>query len=172
MPKTPNPLEICDASQLEAFCERCRSSSVIGFDTEFVSENRYRPELCLLQVATDDEIVLIDTLELEDINPFWDVLTSGDHISVVHAAREEFLFCLRACGKRPSNLFDTQLAAAFVGYDYPAAYSNLVFQFLSEHVAKCETRTDWMKRPLSKKQINYVVGDVVHLHAMYGQISE
>ena len=172
MPKIPTPLEIDAPDQLESFCERCRASKVIGFDTEFVSENRYRPQLCLLQVATDDEIAIIDTLKLEDIGPFWDVLTDGDHISVVHAAREEFLFCFRSCGKQPANLFDTQLAAAFVGFDYPAAYSNLVFQILGGHVGKGETRTDWMKRPLSKQQINYAVGDVVHLHALCKQITE
>lgn len=172
MPKTPQAIEIVEPQQLDEFCERCRGSKVIGFDTEFVSENRYRPELCLLQVATDDEIAIIDTIVLDDISPFWDVLTDGDHISVVHAAREEFLFCYRACGKRPSNLFDTQLAAAFVGFDYPAAYSNLVYQILGEHVAKGETRTDWMKRPLSTKQLNYAVGDVVHLHLLCSGISE
>ena len=172
MPKTPQAIEIVEPQQLDEFCERCRESKVIGFDTEFVSENRYRPELCLLQVATDDEIAIIDTIVLDDISAFWDVLTDGEHISVVHAAREEFLFCLRACGKRPSNLFDTQLAAAFVGFDYPAAYSNLVYQILGDHVAKGETRTDWMKRPLSTKQINYAVGDVVHLHALCSRITE
>ena len=171
VPKTPQLLEIDDPADLDSFCERCSRSSIIGFDTEFVSENRYRPELCLLQVATDDEIAVIDTLKLQDdLHCFWDVLTEGDHISVVHAAREEFLFCFRACGKRPRNLFDTQLAAAFVGFDYPAAYSNLVYQILGDHVAKGETRTDWMKRPLSKKQINYAVGDVVHLHLLFNRI--
>lgn len=172
MQKTSPILEIDNERQLAKFCERCRQSKIIGFDTEFVSENRYRPELCLLQVATDDEIAVIDSLKLKDLNPFWKVVTEGNHVSVVHAAREEFLFCLRACGKRPSNLFDTQLAAAFVGYDYPAAYSNLVFQILAENVPKGETRTNWLKRPLSKRQINYAVGDVVHLHALCRRISQ
>ena len=172
VPKFPQPLEIDTSDQLESFCDRCWESRIIGFDTEFVSENRYRPQLCLLQVATDDEIAIIDTLKLKDISPFWDVLTQGDHVSVVHAAREEFLFCYRAYGQRPSKLFDTQLAAAFVGFDYPAAYSNLVYQILGDHVAKGETRTDWMKRPLSKHQINYAVGDVVHLHALCRRITD
>ena len=172
MSKYPPAIEIEEPQELEAFCERSRDSRIIGFDTEFVSENRYRPELCLLQVATDHEIAIIDTLKLDNIDSFWQLLTEGDHVSVVHAAREEFLFCFRACGKRPRNLFDTQLAAAFIGFDYPAAYSNLVYQILGEHVAKGETRTDWMKRPLSKHQINYAVGDVVHLHLLCSRISE
>ena len=165
-------LHIEDSASLEEFCKRCTKSKYIGFDTEFVSENRYRPELCLLQVATDDEIALIDTLAVKNVNPFWEMLTAGDHITIAHAAREEFLFCFRACGKRPKKLFDVQLAAGFVGMDYPASYSNLVAHITGEFLAKGETRTDWKRRPLSDRQIQYAIGDVKHLHQLCQRVTE
>lgn len=164
-------IRIDDLTDLEDFCERCKTSKLIGFDTEFVSENRYRPELCLLQVKSDDELAIIDTLKIENLAPFWKMLTTGDHVTIVHAAREEFLFCYRECGQRPKNLFDVQLAAGFVGYDYPASYGNIVAAILNKFVEKGETRTDWARRPLSEKQIKYAAGDVEHLHALYEYIS-
>ena len=157
--------------QLLEFCDRCRGSKIIGFDTEFVSENRYRPELCLIQVASDDEIAIIDTLAIDNLKPFWDLLTQGDHVTVVHAAREEFLFCFRACAARPKRLFDIQLAAGFIGLDYPASYSNIVALLLDRYVEKGETRTDWKQRPLTTKQIQYAIADVDHLHDLYENIS-
>lgn len=163
---------ITSQSQLEAFCDRSRNTTYVGFDTEFVSENRYRPELCLIQVATDDEIVLIDTLSISDADVFWEWLVTGDHVTVVHAAREEFLFCFRASGRQPKHLFDVQLAAAFVGLDYPASYGNLVAQLLGEYVAKGETRTDWKRRPLTERQLQYALFDVVHLQDLYQVISQ
>lgn len=112
-----NILQIEDQHSLNDFCDRCGLSRFVALDTEFVSENRYRPELCLLQVASDDEIAIVDTLKIRDLNPFWEMLTSGAHTTITHAAREEFLFCYRACGRWPKKLFDIQLAAAFVGFE-------------------------------------------------------
>ncbi len=171
MSSTLKYLRIDDAGQLQDFCERCGHGDVIGFDTEFVSENRYRPELCLLQVASENEIAIVDTLRVPDLNPFWSLLIADDQATLAHAAREEFLFCFRACGKKPARLFDVQLAAAFVGFDYPASYANLVTQILGARVPKGETRTDWKRRPLSDKQIRYAIGDVEHLHALYEELS-
>lgn len=157
---------------LRAFCDRARHSKLIGFDTEFVSENRYRPELCLIQIAADNEYAIVDTLAVKNVDPFWSLLVEGSHVTIVHAAWEEFLFCFRACGKRPSNLFDVQLAAGMMGLEYPASYGNLVSKLLSRKVDKGETRTDWMRRPLSKRQIDYALSDVVHLGALYEVVSE
>ncbi len=164
-------LHILNQKQLRDFCEASKSSKFIGFDTEFVSENLYRPQLCLIQVVTDHEIALIDALAVQDVGPFWHLITRGNHVTVAHAAREEFLFCFRACGKRPKNMFDVQLAAGFAGLEYPASYSTLVAQLLGEFVAKGETRTDWQRRPLSDKQIRYAVQDVVFLRRLHEKIS-
>jgi ribonuclease D len=171
MPDEPKFDHITTDSGLADLCERAQGSRYIGFDTEFVSENRYRPELCLLQVATDDEFAIIDTLAIDDVSPFWDLLVTGDHVTVVHAAREEFLFCLRACKKRPKRLFDVQFSAGMVGLDYPASYGNLVSKLLGRRVDKGETRTDWKRRPLSDRQIAYALSDVVHLKDIYDKMS-
>ena len=86
---------ILDDQHLCDFCASIGETQLIGFDTEFVSENRYRPELCLLQIAAGNQLAIVDTLSVRDLNPFWDLLIDDDRITVAHAAREEFLFCFR-----------------------------------------------------------------------------
>ncbi len=161
---------ITDKDALASFCQRLKSAKYIGFDTEFVSENRYQPELCLLQVATDKEYVIVDTMAVRNVDLFWEALCDGDHVTIVHAAREEFLFCYRAIEKRPCNFFDVQLAAGLIGLDYPASYGNLVSKVLGESVDKGETRTDWARRPLTDRQMSYALQDVVHLFPLYESI--
>jgi ribonuclease D len=156
---------------LQDFCDRARSCQFIGFDTEFVSENRYRPQLCLLQIAADGKYAIVDTLSVKDVSPFWDLLVEGSHTTIVHAAREEFMFCYRACGKRPKRLFDVQLGAGMTGLEYPASYGNLVSKLVGGRVDKGETRTDWMRRPLSKRQIDYALSDVTFLRSLYDSVS-
>lgn len=153
------------------FCEAVRGCDFIGFDTEFVSESRYRPQLCLVQVAADGRYAIIDTLAVKNISVFWELLVEGDHVTVVHAAREEFMFCYRACGRRPKKLFDVQLGAGMTGLEYPASYGNLVSRLLGSRVDKGETRTDWMRRPLSKRQIDYALSDVTHLKGLFDVVS-
>ncbi len=163
-------LHIDSEKQLSEFCQRAAKSSFIGFDTEFVSESRYRPELCLLQVATETEYAIVDTLIVKNTSEFWQLLVTGEHVTIAHAVREEFLFCYRDSGKRPKNLFDVQLAAGLIGFDFPSAYGNLVAKILGKPIDKGETRTDWMKRPLSERQIDYALQDVVHLKPIYDSI--
>ena len=162
---------IRDDQHLQTFCDAIGDEPIIGFDTEFVSENRYRPQLCLLQVAAGDHLAIIDTLSVKDLNPFWRLLTDENRISVAHAAREEFLFCFRDLGERPSNLFDLQIAVGMIGGDYPASYGNLVNQFCKIQLGKGETRTDWSRRPLSDRQIQYALQDVIHLETIHGKVS-
>ena len=172
MPRSTDYQSITSDSDLKAFCKSAANSSVIAFDTEFVSENRYRPELCLIQVATDDRLAIIDTLEINNPGPFWELLTTGNHVTIAHAAREEFLFCYRACQDRPRQLFDVQLAAGLVGMEYPASYGNLISRLLGLSIDKGETRTDWKKRPLSTRQIEYAVQDVQHLRPLKETIEQ
>jgi ribonuclease D len=143
---------------------------VIGFDTEFVSEDTYRPDLCLIQVAIGQELTVIDPRQVHDVTPFWEALSSGDHVTLVHAGREEFRFCLQAVGRRPQRLFDTQIAAGLIGLEYPSAYSKLIARLLDQELAKGETRTDWRRRPLSNRQIEYALQDVIYLEALYDRL--
>lgn len=156
-------LVITKQPHLLALCERLRAARRIAFDTEFVSEHTYRPQLCLVQVATEREAVCVDPLAELDLTPLWDVLTAPEHEVVVHAARQEFLFVHEATGRRPAQLFDVQLAAGMIGLEFPAGYGNLISKLLGVAPEKGETRTDWRRRPLSDRQLHYAVADVRHL---------
>ena len=149
--------------QLGDFCRDLATAKQIGFDTEFVSEDTFRPQLCLVQVAVAGRLVVIDPLKVSNLVPFWTVLAAGEHETVVHAGRQEIEFSLLAIGRPPQRLFDVQIAAGMIGLEYPASYGTLVSKILSETPQKGETRTDWRRRPLSDRQVEYALADVDHL---------
>lgn len=161
---------ITTPAQLEKLCGEIASSSRVGFDTEFVSEDTFRPELCLVQVVTEHGMSVIDPQEVKDLKPFWQALADGDHVTIAHAAREEINFSLAAVDRVPANLFDTQLAAAFCSQEYPAAYASVVTRLLSKKAEKGEQRTDWRRRPLSTAQLNYALEDVRYLFELHERI--
>ncbi len=152
--------------QLLEYCGRLAGAKQIALDTEFVSERTYRPVLCLVQVIADGQLALIDPLAIEDLTPFWRALAAPGHETIVHAGRGELEFCLRAVGSLPSGLVDVQIAAGLVGIEYPAAYGTLISRLLDRPSNKAETRTDWHRRPLSPRQIEYALDDIRHLPAM------
>jgi ribonuclease D len=158
---------ITTAGGLSELCDRLAAKSVIAFDTEFVSEDRYRPELCLIQVAAGSIVAVVDPLKIDDTRPFWDLLSEPGRTIIAHAAREEVRFCYRYSGRAIAGLFDTQLAAGFIGLEYPASLSNLVAKLLDVKLTKGETRTNWRTRPLTEAQLNYAVRDVTELEAMH-----
>ncbi len=160
------------ADQLRKFCSELADCSVIGFDTEFVSEDTYRPQLCLIQVATEDRLAIIDPVHVEQTAPFWELLTESGRTIIAHAAREESRFCFRFTGQPIAGLFDTQLAAGFVGMEYPASLGTLVQRLTGKVLPKGETRTNWGRRPLTADQITYALHDVTDLLDMYRQLSE
>ncbi len=174
-----NHLFVKSDSELAKLCESLGSAKRIGFDTEFVSEYSYRSELCLIQVAASnssqgeapDSLAVIDP-QAVDVTPFWDLIASGDHQTIVHAGREELIFCLRSVRKAPANLMDVQLAAGFIGRGYPSGYGNLVAEILGRSSGKGETRTDWRRRPLSEHQLEYALDDVRHLLALQERLSD
>ena len=153
------------------FCRDIDPAALIALDTEFVSEDRYFPDLCLVQVAVQGRFALIDPLAVDDLTPFWQAMLEPGRVSVVHAGREEFRFCRRATGRRPAQWFDTQIAAGLTGVDYPAAYATLIHRYLGISLGKGETRTNWRRRPLSKRQLDYAIQDVVHLQPLHESIS-
>ena len=161
---------ITSDEQLTEYCAALASADYISFDTEFVSEDTYRPQLCLIQVATDSGLAVIDSLSIENLRPFWEVLTAEGHETIVHAGREELRFCLNAVGVRPHDLFDVQLAAGMIGLEYPASYAKLINRLLGKTLGKGETRTDWRRRPLSSRQIDYALQDVVDLKELRDSI--
>lgn len=149
--------------QLQQYCQDLVSCPWIAFDTEFVSERTFRPVLCLIQVATEKGLTLIDARAVEDIRPFWRAISQPGHETIVHAGRGEFEFCLRAVDLPPSQLFDVQIAAGLVGIEYPASFRSLLYKVLGLTSKKEETRTDWRRRPLTDRQIEYALDDVRYL---------
>jgi ribonuclease D len=158
---------IASPAQLADFCRRLARAGRIGLDTEFVSEDTYRPELCLVQVATEQELAVIDPYRAGDMTPFWEQLAEGPHTTIVHAAREELNFSLTACSRPPAGLFDTQIAAGLCSTEYPSSYGAVVMKLLGQKAAKGEQRTDWRRRPLSDAQIDYALEDVRYLLPLY-----
>lgn len=165
-------LYIRTQSTLQQFCEDLAKERLISFDTEFVSEDSYRPLLCLIQVATENRIAIIDPLECEDLSPFWDLLVDESRTVIVHAGREEILFCYRATGMLIPNLFDIQIAAGFLGHEYPASYAKIVHRVVGRTLDKEETRSDWRQRPLSRQQLEYAAQDVRDLVRIYRHLME
>jgi ribonuclease D len=165
MPRVQYELITTD-QQLRNYCDSIASAAIVAFDTEFVSEDSYQPELCLVQVAAAGKFAIIDPLEVADLAPLWQLLVEPGRETLVHAGREEFRFCLRFAGQRPHRWFDVQIAAGLIGMEYPASYGNLAGRLLGKSLAKDETRTDWRKRPLTSRQLEYALQDVADLEAM------
>jgi len=142
------------------------SETVVGFDTEFVGESTYEPQLCLIQLAAAGRIFVIDPLAGLDLGALWQALTDPEREVVALAARQEVLFCLRYAGRAPHRLFDPQIAAGLVGYGYPLSHTNMLQRVLDVQVRGGETYTDWRKRPLTPNQLRYAAEDVRYLGAL------
>lgn len=138
----------------------------VALDTEFIAEKKYQPQLCLLQVAAEGVIAIIDPHAVDQLGAFWELLCDGNREVLMHACRSEMEFCYRAIGKIPEHVFDVQLAAGLVGDDYPSSFATLTEQYLQISLPKAETRTDWSRRPLTNRQIDYALNDVRYLNPL------
>lgn len=165
-------LMITRQSDFDRYCDHLSRCETIAFDTEFVSEDCHRPDLCLIQVATAGGMAVIDPKMLDNVERFWEIIVEGDHETVVHAGREEMRFCLFSTQKLPKRFFDVQLAAGFIGLEYPGAYRTLVQRLMHRELAKEETRTNWRHRPLNDAQVAYALLDVEYLIPMRERLGE
>ena len=170
-PALPEQL-VTHPAQLAACLSHLAKAPVIGFDTEFVGEDAYRPELCLVQVATAEELFVIDPFTCGPLEGFWELLCDPNRTTVVHAGREDIRMCYFQCGKPPTNVFDVQIAAGLIGMTYPIGYAGLVHDLLRQRMQKGETLTDWRKRPLTPAQVRYAYDDVRFLLPAYRKITE
>lgn len=159
---TPATL-ITDQSEFESLCEEILEDGCVAFDTEFVSEFTYRPELCLLQFATSQREVAVDPYEVKDLTSWWDIMTNEETLVVIHGGREEIRFCLHATGQLPCNIVDVQLTEGLLSCGFPLSYQALVQRVVNQRLSGKETRTDWRRRPLSDRQLEYALEDVIHL---------
>jgi len=162
----PQPRFIDSAEPLRQLCEQLAGVEWIAVDTEFLRERSYRPELCLIQLATAEVVACIDPLAVA-LDPLLDLLYDERITKVFHAASQdlEIFHCLR--GRPPQPVFDTQLAAPLLGHDEQMGYARLVQAVLGVELAKAHSRTDWSQRPLSAAQLSYAADDVVYLAQLY-----
>jgi ribonuclease D len=159
---------IVSTGALTDFCKRAAGYPFITVDTEFLRESTYWPKLCLLQVATEDEAMLVDPLARDlDLRPFLGLLGNDKVRKVFHAARQDIEIFVKLTGKVPANIFDTQVAASVCGYGDSVSYDNLVRSITGVELDKSSRFTDWSARPLSEKQMQYALADVTHLREVY-----
>lgn len=156
-------------SDFDLLCDEISRSGEVAFDTEFVSEFTFRPELCLLQFATPNVVAAVDPLAVEDLSRWWELMTAGDVHVVVHGGREEMRFCLQFGGARPGKLVDVQIAEGLQSRSFPLGYTALVQRVLGLRTEGRETRTDWRRRPLTESQLHYALEDVEHLLQVWGR---
>jgi len=161
---------VTDPDGLRICCDDVAASPHIGFDTEFVGEQTYTPDLCLIQVATPSALYVLDPFDCGPLDEFWSLIADPARVVVVHAGREEVRICNGAIGRPPGNLFDVQIAAGLLGLGYPLGYGPLVQTVLRKRLSKGATLTDWRKRPLSQEQIRYAFDDVRDLLAVWKRL--
>ena len=161
MPLANRPFVKTDADLAE-LCAELRAAGRFALDTEFLSEGVYVPRLCLVQVATDTFITLVDTLTVRDLSPLWALVSDPDVQVVLHAAREDLRLAYYGGQKLiPRNVFDTQIAAGLVGLlPFPLSYARLTEALIGVKLSKGETRSQWDRRPLSPEQTEYARDDV------------
>ncbi len=166
-------LFISTYDELVSFCERAASSKVLAVDTEFLRERTYRPKLCLIQLATSaDDIVAVDPLAISDLTPVAELFKNPSITKILHACSQDLEVIDGAMGCVPSPMFDTQVAASFLGHRMQMGYGALVEAYTGVHLAKAESLTDWSRRPLDPEQLTYAEDDVRYLPGIYEQMVE
>ncbi len=144
----------------------------VGLDTEFERTRTYYSRPALVQVFDGEHVSLIDPLAIEDFAPLAELLRCSDVTKVMHASEGDIEILEQLTDTTPQPIFDTQMAATFTGHGYSLGYRKLVQMLLGEELSKGETRSDWLKRPLSDAQVAYAALDVVHLLPMYRQLRD
>jgi ribonuclease D len=158
---------IATPDALDARLSAWQGQALVALDTEFIRERTYYPKLALVQLAVPGEVLLVDPLAPGIPERLAPLLADPGITKVMHSASEDLQALLRGCGVAPFPLFDTQVAAAMAGLGAGLSYQKLVEQLCGEVLEKGETRSDWLRRPLSEGQLHYAAEDVRHLHAIH-----
>lgn len=152
---------------LTELCQELQSADVIAVDTEFIREKTYYAKLCLIQVASDSVTACVDPLALNNLDELLAILYSPDKLKLFHAAWQDLEIFSDLWERIPTPVFDTQIAAALLGFSDQIGYANLAEQLLGVQLDKTATRTDWAQRPLSPQQLAYAADDVNYLLQLY-----
>ena len=164
---------ISTTQALSDACQRLASHPFVTVDTEFLRETTYYPKLCLIQLASPDEAVLVDPLAPElDLTPFFGLMTNESVIKVFHAARQDLEIIWLMGRVLPVPLFDTQVAAMVCGYGDSVGYEQLANDLAKARIDKSSRFTDWSRRPLTEAQLSYAESDVTHLRDVYLRLKE
>ncbi|UGA46420.1 ribonuclease D [Bradyrhizobium quebecense] len=162
---------ISTTPDLAAACDRLAKHKVITVDTEFLRETTYYPLLCVVQMASADEAVVVDALAPGiDLKPFFDLMSNEAVLKVFHAARQDIEIVWHLSGTIPHPIFDTQVAAMVLGYGDSIAYDQLVDRVTGHRPDKTHRFTDWSRRPLTEEQLHYAVSDVTHLREVFAAL--
>jgi ribonuclease D len=153
---------------LAVLCRQLANSTYVAVDTEFMREQTFWPKLCLVQLASPDVEAIVDPLaDGIDLAPFWELMGNRSVVKVFHAARQDLEIVHVKTGTLPAPIFDTQVAAMVCGFGDSISYVNLVKRIAGQDLDKSSRFTDWSRRPLSQKQLQYALGDVTHLRKVY-----
>jgi ribonuclease D len=163
---------ISDDASLLSLVEQYQHSTLLVLDTEFVRTRTYYAKLGLIQAYDGNTLALIDPVAITDLSPFWQLLTNPNIVKLVHSCSEDLEVFAHYGECQPSPLFDSQIAASLAGFGHGLGYAKLVEACLQVEVDKGESRTDWMKRPLTDAQLQYAANDVYYLYKLYPQLQQ
>ncbi|MEQ9560981.1 MAG: HRDC domain-containing protein, partial [Woeseiaceae bacterium] len=164
------PYEFVDLKNGESISEELSASTLLGIDTEFMREKTYFAELCLVQLSIGPRIFCVDPLGATELGTFWSALTDCEW--VLHSGRQDMEVIYQASGRMPSRVFDTQVAAALLGFAPQLGYAGLVTELFQVDLDKSHTRADWSRRPLSDEVLRYAAEDVKFLLPAYDELRQ
>ena len=169
---TPPTMDLITRTEdLAAACAKLSAAPFIAVDTEFMREQTFWPRLCLVQIASEDTEVLIDSMAPDiDLKPLFDLMVDENVLKVFHSARQDVEIVHHLAGVIPHPIFDTQVAAMVCGFGEAVSYSMLVKRLLGRNLDKTSRFTDWSRRPLSERQLTYAIGDVTYLRDLYPKL--
>jgi ribonuclease D len=165
--------EYIDSNEMLArFCAGLAAASYCVIDTEFIRESTYYPELALIQIASGDRLACIDPLAISEFSPLAGLLVKESLLKVFHSSSQDLEILYQKFGQVPTPVFDTQLAAAVLGYNQQISYADLVQQITGVELEKKHTRANWTRRPLSQDELDYAMDDVRYLMTVYETLNE
>jgi ribonuclease D len=180
-PTVPSPPRAADPQshqyiktdpQLAQFVQDNQDITWLGFDTEFISEKRFYPLLCLIQVITEHGLYVLDTLALKSLDPFLALIENPHILKITHAGENDYRLLNALYGTYPKNLFDTQIAMGFLSHTYPIGFQALVEREFQVTLNKSFAVTDWEARPMTAQQLNYALNDVLYLPELHRRLTE
>ena len=162
---------VADNKTLRELCHRLSQGRYVAVDTEFMRENTFWSKLCLVQLAGLDDAAVVDPLEKDlDLSPLDDLMKNPDLLKVFHAGRQDLEIFYKRMGVLPSPIFDTQISAMVCGFGDAASYETLASKLAGAHIDKLSRFTDWSKRPLSTRQLQYALNDVIHMRPIFEKL--